>query len=74
MRSQPINIIVYAPKTPAGKDALAKRVAEVHAEHVMRTIKNLTCPLQQKNALLDAVIDTVKQRDPPKARNSDEGR
>ncbi len=57
-----INIIVHYPKTEEGKRELAKRVSGVHADTVNQYIKNLTCPSEQKEKLLDAVIDTAKQK------------
>lgn len=58
----PVNVIFYYPKTKAGKEELARRVAEVHADAVIRRIKALNCPTSQKLELLDAVIATAKQR------------
>ena len=58
----PVNVIVYHPKTAEGKEELAKRVADVHADLVIRRLKALNCPTHQKQELLDAVIDTVKKR------------
>ena len=62
MKSKSINVIVYKPTDSAGVEELAKRVAEIHAEHVIHRIRSLTCPIAQKKALLDAVIGTVRQR------------
>jgi hypothetical protein len=56
----PVNVIVYHPETKEGQDNLAKRVADVHVSAVTQKIKSLNCPTTQKLALLDAVIDTVK--------------
>ena len=58
----PINLIVYYPKTEEGQVELAKRVSDVHAAAVTQRIKSLNCPTSQKLALLDAVIETVKER------------
>lgn len=58
----PINLIVYYPKTDAGKADLAARVAEVHASAVTQRLKELNCPTNQKLDLLDAVIETAKIR------------
>ena len=57
----PINLIVYFPKTAEGQEDLARRVADVHAAAVTQRLKSLNCPTQQKQALLDAVIETVKK-------------
>lgn len=61
-RSAPINIIVHAPTNPDGQAELAKRVSQIHADAVNRRIKELKCPTYQKQALLEAVINTVKER------------
>ena len=58
----PINLVVYYPKTAEGQEELARRVSDVHAAAVTRRIKSLNCPTNQKLALLDAVIETIKTR------------
>ena len=60
----PINLIVYYPKTKDGQLELAKRVSDIHASAVIRRIKELNCPKDQKLALWDAVIETVKSAAP----------
>lgn len=59
-KTAPIQVIVHYPKTEEGKQNLAKRVAEVHADFVTTTINKLSCPTKQKLELLQAVIDTTK--------------
>lgn len=56
----PIQVIVYYPKTEAGKEELARRVSDVHATAVNQRLKSLNCPTSQKLELLDAVIKTKK--------------
>ena len=58
--SEPIKVIVHYPKTDEGKEELARRVAEVHADFVVSSINKLDCPIKQKLELLQAVIDTTK--------------
>lgn len=58
----PINVIIYHPKTEASKLKLAKRIADAHASAVIHRLNSLNCPARQKLALLDAVIETVKER------------
>ena len=58
----PVNVIMYYPKTETGQEELAKRVADVHAASVIRRLKALDCPTRQKQALLDAVMETAKQK------------
>ena len=63
MKTQgPVDVIFSYPKRDAEKEELDRRVAEVHADAVIRRIKDLTCPTAQKLELLDAVIAAVKQR------------
>lgn len=57
----PINVIVYYPTTEEGSEELARRVSDVHAAAVNQRLKALNCPTQQKQELLDAVIETVKK-------------
>ena len=57
----PVNMIVYYPQTEKGKEELARRVAEVHADAAVRRLKSLNCPTRQKLELLDAVMDTARK-------------
>lgn len=59
--SAPINMIVYFPKTEEGRQELAQRTAELHADAVNFRLKRLGCPTEQKLKLLDAVIRTAKE-------------
>jgi hypothetical protein len=68
-RSAPIQVIVHYPQTEEGKAELRRRVSEAHATFVIDTIKRLDCPLQQKQELLQAVIDTTKGTYEQKAIN-----
>lgn len=61
-------MIVHYPKTDAGKEELARRVATVHAESVIAKVNRLNCPTKQKLELVDAVIDTVKCKQKEQAR------
>ena len=60
-KKAPIQVIVYYPKTEAGKEELARRVSDVHATAVNQRLKSLNCPTSQKLELLDAVIETKKK-------------
>ena len=61
-KSAPIRLAVFLPDTDAAKEALAKAIAQVHADAVMREILALSCPTEQKLALLDAVMDDAKKQ------------
>lgn len=54
-----MNIIVHYPKNEQAIKALQKSVATVHAEAVASYIDKLTCPKEQKIALIDMVIESV---------------
>jgi len=56
-----MNIIVHCPESEEAKQELAKRVAIVHAQAIVQKVKSLSCPLTQKIALLDAVIEKIKE-------------
>ena len=58
--SVPIQVIVHFPNTEEGKQELAQRISQVHADFVISTIDKLNCPTKQKLKLLQAVIDTIK--------------
>ena len=60
--STQIHVIVYYPKTEAGKRELAERAACVHADMVNQAIKKLNCPSKQKVQLLDAVIKAASEK------------
>ncbi len=51
-----IKIKMYFPTTDTGKQKLARRVSEVHADFVSAQVKSLNCPAKQKLALVDSVI------------------
>ena len=62
-KSKPVSLKVSPPETEAGRDALAKQLALLYADTVLQKIQALSCPAQQKLALLDAVIHTAKKQD-----------
>ena len=61
-KSALIQLTVVPPDTDAAKEALAKAIAQVHADAVMQEILALPCPTEQKLALLDAVMDDAKKQ------------
>lgn len=61
-QTQQIITVVYAPTTEESKLELSKRVAYIHAEAVLNRANRLNCPRAQKIALIDAIIETVQQR------------
>ena len=53
---------MHYPTSEAGRKELASRVAMVHAEAVNNYIQKLSCPTEQKKALVNAVAATKKQQ------------
>lgn len=64
-RSAPIRVVAHYPGTGAGRQELARRAAEVHAEYVADAVHRLDCPAWQKLELMQAVLDTVQSACPP---------
>lgn len=60
-RQRPVTIIPHYPTTEENKEALAKRVAAIHADAVNARIKDLSCSTVQKLQLLDAVAASAKE-------------
>ena len=59
MRRAPIKLIVHYPSTPEGRHALENQVARVHADFLLSRVKSLSCPSDQKLALIDSVIEKL---------------
>lgn len=51
-----MDIIIHYPKEPDRLLELEKKVAAVYAEAVIRQILSISCPKQQKEELLRAII------------------
>lgn len=71
--SAPIEAVFRYPQTQAGREALSRRVAGVHAAFILETIRGLNCPAAQKRELLQAVIDAVKGAAPQKPEDPKNG-
>lgn len=55
-----MEVIVHYPKQESDKQALRQKVSEVQAEAVAKYILRLTCPLEQKLKLLQAVQEKTR--------------
>ncbi len=62
-KAAPVHLITYFPRTEDGQTELARRIAELHAEAVLQRIQTLSCPTEQKRALLDAIIGKGKMQE-----------
>lgn len=54
-----MKIIVHYPETPEKQAQFDARVAKFHADYVAQYIEKLSCPIEQKLKLFDAVIQTI---------------
>lgn len=43
-------------------EEIQKRIAKIHAQFVLQYVELLNCPLEQKQQLIDAVANTIKER------------
>ena len=59
-KAAPIKLRVYCPADEQGRQMLAQRVSEVHADVVKAGIEELECPLEQKLALVDAILADMR--------------
>ncbi|GLB25964.1 hypothetical protein LXJ15735_22050 [Lacrimispora xylanolytica] len=46
-----MNIIVYRPETEEDQKDLGKKAAMVHSQAVLQCLKQLSCPIYQKQAI-----------------------
>lgn len=60
-RSVPIKLIVHAPETREGRDALARRVAQIQAGFVCQAVDHLPCADSRKPTLLRQVTAALAQ-------------
>ena len=59
LKRVPIKIIVHYPSTPEAQHELENQVARVHADFLLSKVKGLSCPSEQKLALIESIIDKV---------------
>lgn len=57
-----MNVIVHYPSTEEGKTELAKRVSKVHADAIGIYLSNLNCPLEQKDKIIEMLIDSAHKK------------
>ena len=58
-----MGVIMHYPTTPEKQEELSKKVAAVHAQTVMENIKSMSCPVEQKAELIEAIKRIHQQRD-----------
>ena len=57
-----MEVIVHYPESEEDRAEIQKRLARIHAQFVLQYIRKLNCPQWQKEKLLDAVAETVRER------------
>lgn len=62
VRVPEVNIIVHYPENEEKLRELHKIAAEVYAQAVIRTVKNLTCSEEQKSELIKDIKLAVTQK------------
>ena len=55
-----LEVIVHYPKQESDKQALRQKVSEVQAEAVTKYSSKLTCPLEQKRKLVQAIQEKTR--------------
>lgn len=55
-----MEVFMHYPEAEEDKQALRQKVSEVQAEAVTKYISRLTCPLEQKLKLLQAVQEKTR--------------
>ena len=58
-----MKITVVYPQADSARVELARRVATVHAEHIMQNIQRLCCSSDQKQHLMDATIHEIATKE-----------
>ena len=43
-------------------EEIQKWIAKIHAQFVLQYVESLNCPLEQKQQLIDAVVNTIRQQ------------
>lgn len=52
-----MNLIPHYPKTDEKKKELGRKAALIHSQAIFQSIGQLSCPNDQKQALLGAILD-----------------
>ena len=55
-----MELFVHYPEAEENKHVLRQKVSEVQAQAVIKYISKLTCPLEQKQKLVQAIQDYIR--------------
>ena len=58
-----MGVIMYYPATTEKQEELSQKVAAVHAQTAVERIKSVSCPVEQKAELIEAIKRIHQQRD-----------
>jgi len=56
MASKDFHIVIHPPQTEDGNAELKRRLAQLHAESVLRYVNHLKCPVAQKRELVNLIL------------------
>ena len=57
-----MDMVVHYPKAADKQDELSKMVAMLYTESIVRYVEKLNCPAEQRLAIMDAILETVKTK------------
>jgi len=57
-----LKVIIHYPSTEEAKAELARRVSKVHADAIGMYLAELNCPLEQKDKIIDMLIEDARER------------
>ena len=57
-----MKVIVHYPSTEEGKAELTRRVSKMHADAIGMYLAKLNCPLEQKDKIIDMLIESARER------------
>ena len=66
-KKPPVRLVVHLPETKEERDRLSRIMAELHGEEIIRQIRELDCPGEQKLLLLQDVMQAIQTQSPEAA-------
>lgn len=50
-----MNVILHGPASSKEEKELAKQIAEIHGDYILRFLENLDCPQEQKKQIIEGI-------------------
>ena len=54
-----MHMIVHRPPQSNAQENIHRHVAHLHVQHIIRTIEQLHCSIDQKRKLIDAIAEAI---------------